>query len=43
MNYFELFQENPALLFLVIVISLIVTLLVYGTFPIIFAKTRKKL
>ena len=42
MSYFELFQESPVLFFLVIVISLIVTLFVYGAFPIIFAKTRKK-
>ena len=42
MSYFELFQESPTLFFIVIVISLIATLLVYGAFPIIFAKTRKK-
>lgn len=41
MTYFELFQESPALFFLVIVISLVVTLLVYGAFPVIFSKTRK--
>jgi ribosomal protein L40E len=41
MTYFELFQESPALFFLVIVISLAVTLLVYGAFPVIFSKTRK--
>ena len=41
MEYFELFQENPALFFLVMIISLLVTLFVYGAFPIIFAKVRK--
>ena len=41
MTYFELFQENPALFLLVIVTSLVVTLLVYGAFPVIFSKTRK--
>ena len=41
MIYFELFQESPALFFLVLIISLIVTLFVYGAFPIIFAKVRK--
>ena len=41
MGYFELFQESPALFFLVLIISLIVTLFVYGAFPIIFAKVRK--
>ena len=41
MTYFDLFQESPALFFLVIVISLVVTLLVYGAFPVIFSKTRK--
>ena len=41
MGYFELFQESPALFFLVLIISLVVTLLAYGAFPIIFAKVRK--
>ena len=41
MGYFDLFQESPALFFLVLIISLIVTLFVYGAFPIIFAKVRK--
>ena len=41
MGYFELFQESPALFFLVLIISLVVTLFVYGAFPIIFAKVRK--
>ena len=42
MSYFEIYQKNPGLLFLIIIISLVITLLVYGAFPIIFAKTRKK-
>lgn len=42
MTNIELFLESPALFFLLMVISLIVTLFVYGAFPIIFAKTRKK-
>ena len=41
MGYWELFQESPALFFLVLIISLVVTLFVYGAFPIIFAKVRK--
>ena len=41
MSYFELLQENPALFVLALLISLIVTLIVYGAFPIIFAKMRK--
>ena len=41
MGYFELFQESPGIFFLVLIISLIVTLFVYGAFPIIFAKARK--
>lgn len=41
MSYFELFQESPGLFFLVLVISLVLTLFVYGAFPIIFAKVRK--
>ena len=41
MDYFELFQENPGLFFLAIAISLVLTLFIYGAFPVIFAKTRK--
>ena len=41
MGYFELLQESPMLFFLVLVISLVVTLFVYGAFPVIFAKMRK--
>ena len=41
MSYFELFRESPGIFFLVLVISLIVTIFVYGVFPIIFAKVRK--
>lgn len=41
MDYYELYQENPGLLVLVLIISIVLTLFVYGAFPIIFAKTRK--
>ena len=41
MGYFELFEESPALFFLVLIISLVITLLVYSAFPIIFARVRK--
>lgn len=41
MGYFELFQESPGLFFLVLIVSLVLTLFVYGAFPIIFAKVRK--
>lgn len=41
MSYFELLQESPALFFLALIFSLILTLIVYGAFPVIFAKTRK--
>ena len=41
MSYFELFQESPGLFFLVVAISLVLTLFVYGAFPFIFAKARK--
>ena len=41
MSYFELFQESPGLFFLVVAISLVLTLFVYGAFPFIFAKVRK--
>ena len=42
MSYFELFQESPLLFFIILLISLLLTLFVYGAFPVIFAKTRKK-
>ena len=41
MSYIELLQKSPGLFVLVLIISLVVTLLVYGAFPIIFAKLRK--
>lgn len=41
MDYFELFQESPGLFFLVVAISFVLTLFVYGAFPFIFAKARK--
>lgn len=42
MTYFELFQQGPAVYIPVLLIMLGITLLAYGAFPIIFAKTRKK-
>ena len=38
----ELLQHNPSLFFSILFISFFLTLLVYGAFPIIFAKARKK-
>ena len=38
----ELFQQDPGLFFMSLLVSLIITVLAYGAFPIIFAKTRKK-
>ena len=42
MSYIELFQQDPAVVIFFLIISLIVTLVAYGAFPIIFAKSRKK-
>lgn len=42
MSYFELYQENPSLFLIVLLISFVVTIFVYGAFPLIFAKTTKK-
>lgn len=42
MSYFELYQENPSLLLIILLISFVVTIFVYGAFPLIFAKTTKK-
>ena len=41
MSYIELLQESPALFFLVLFLSLIITVFVYGAFPVIFATIRK--
>ena len=40
---FELFQQGPAAYIPVILVSLVITLAAYGAFPLIFAKTRKKI
>ena len=39
---YELFQQGPAAYIPVILVSLVVTLAAYGAFPLIFARTRKK-
>ena len=41
MSYYELLQESPGLFVLTIIISLVVTLIAYGAFPLIFSRTRK--
>ncbi len=41
MTYFELLQESPGLFILTIIISLIVTLIAYGSFPLIFSRIQK--
>lgn len=40
MSLFELFQEEPGMFFAVVLVSLVVTIVVYGAFPVIFAKAR---
>ncbi len=42
MSYFELYQESPLLPLIVLLISFVATIFVYGAFPFIFAKTTKK-
>lgn len=39
---YETFQYGPEVYIPVLIVSLIITLIAYGTFPIVFAKTRKK-
>lgn len=41
MNY-ELYEQEPDLFFLILLISLAITVFAYGAFPLIFAKTRNK-
>jgi len=42
MDYIELFQQDPGTIMFVLVLSLVITVVAYGAFPFIFAKTRKK-
>lgn len=41
MSSFELFQESPGLYLLILAISLVITIFVYGAFPFIYAKKCK--
>ena len=41
MSYFELLQESPVMFVVFLILSMLLTLLVYGAFPVIFAKTRQ--
>lgn len=43
MSSFELFQENPGLYLLILAISFVITIFVYGAFPFIYAKKCKTL
>lgn len=40
---YELFEQGPAAYVPVILVSLVVTLVAYGAFPLIFARTRKEI
>ena len=40
---YELFEQGPAAYIPVILVSLVITLAAYGAFPLIFARTRKKI
>lgn len=40
---YELFQQGPAAYIPIILVSLIITLVAYGAFPLIFARARKKI
>ena len=42
MSYYELFQMGPMVYIPVLLISLIVTVVTYGLFPVLFAVFRKK-
>ena len=41
MGLFQLFQEEPGVFFMVVLVLLVFTIVVYGAFPVIFAKTRR--
>ncbi|MBR2976671.1 MAG: zinc ribbon domain-containing protein [Oscillospiraceae bacterium] len=40
---YQMFQQGPSVYLPVILVSLGITLLAYGAFPVIFAQTRKKI
>lgn len=40
---YELFQQGPSAYIPVLLVSLVITLIAYGAFPLIFANTRKKI
>ncbi len=42
MYYYELFQQDSTTIILSLIISIVLTIVGYGAFPFIFAKTRKK-
>ena len=42
MMYYELFQQGPAVYVPVLLITILITLVAYGAFPIIFSMARKK-
>ena len=39
---YELFNQGPAAYIPIILVSLLITLVAYGTFPLVFARMRKK-
>lgn len=43
MDYYELYQTDPSAVIVAVVISFIITMFLYGAFPVIFAKKTKKL
>lgn len=40
---YELFEQGPAVYIPILLVSLIITMAAYGAFPLIFARTRKKI
>ncbi len=42
MTTYELFQQGPAVYIPVILVSLVITLVLYSAFPLLFARLRKK-
>ncbi len=42
MYYYDLFTQGPIVYIPVLVISLVITMLAYGAFPLIFSRVRKK-
>ena len=43
MTWLELLQQDPAAVILTLIVSLVITVVAYGAFPLIFARARNEI